>query len=237
MRVPPVASVLVVGIVAIVAVVAAAAPRQAPARVPGQNAGVSPTVRVLKRQDFWGEYAIWGATGVDRAGHIFLGMTSNDERGSGSAHPFDYNPATDKFTDRGDVVAELDRLKLRRKGETQMKIHSRIVVASDGYQYFSSMDESGEAADGSKLPVWGGHLWRRGLTGGWEPLTATPEAHSFGRGRIGGRAREPKFFRRRPRARVCLARYAAGAGPGAGGARRIRYRSEGSGQSAPDGLL
>jgi hypothetical protein len=57
-----------------------------------------------------------------------------------------------------------------------MKIHSRIVFAADGYQYFASMDETGEADDGSKLPVWGGHLWRRGPTGAWEHLLATREA-------------------------------------------------------------
>lgn len=57
-----------------------------------------------------------------------------------------------------------------------MKIHSRIVQASDGYQYFASMDETGEEDDGSKLPTWGGHLWRRGSTGTWEHLLATPQA-------------------------------------------------------------
>ena len=143
---------------------------------PPPGASGSPVVKVLKPQDFWGEYAIWGATGFDRAGHIFFGMTSNDDRGSGSAHLFELNPASETFTDRGNVVSELERLGLRRPGETQMKIHSRIVQAVDGYQYFASMDESGENDDGSKLPVWGGHLWRRGPTGTWEHLKATPEA-------------------------------------------------------------
>ncbi len=140
------------------------------------SAAGSPLVKVLKPQDFWGEYAIWGATGFDKAGHIFFGMTSNDDRGSGSAHLFELNPATDTFTDRGNVVSELERLGLRRPGETQMKIHSRIVQAVDGYQYFASMDESGENPDGSRLPTWGGRLWRRGPTGAWEHLRATPEA-------------------------------------------------------------
>jgi hypothetical protein len=135
-----------------------------------------PQVRILKPPDFWGEYAIWGSTGVDRAGHIFFGMTSNDDRGSGSAHLFELNPTTDTFADRGNVVAELERLGLRRPRETQMKIHSRIVQAADGYQYFSSMDETGEKEDGSKLPTWGGHLWRRGPSGSWEHLAATPQA-------------------------------------------------------------
>lgn len=135
-----------------------------------------PVVTVLRPPDFWGSYAIWGATGADRAGHIFLGLTSNDDRGSGSAHLFEFDAVTSTFSDRGNVVAELERLGLRRPGETQMKIHSRIVQAADGYQYFSSMDESGEAEDGSRLPQWGGHLWRRGANGRWEHLAATPEA-------------------------------------------------------------
>jgi hypothetical protein len=103
-------------------------------------------------------------------------MTSNDDRGDGSAHLFEFNSATETFTDRGNVVAELTRLGLRRPHETQMKIHSRIVIAADGYQYFSSMDENGEADNGSRLPTWGGHLWRRGATGVWEHLLSTPQA-------------------------------------------------------------
>ena len=148
----------------------------ASATASGTAPGASPTVTILKPQDFWGVYAIWGATGSDKSGHIFFGMTSNDDRGSGSAHLFELNPANDTFTDRGDVVAQLERLGIRRPGETQMKIHSRIVQAQDGFQYFSSMDESGEDDNGSKLPTWGGHLWRRGPTGSWEHLKATPEA-------------------------------------------------------------
>jgi hypothetical protein len=143
---------------------------------PGPPTAGPPSVRVLTPPDFWGEYAIWGATGVDGAGRIWLGMTSNDDRGSGSAHLFEYSPDTNTFTDRGSVVEELERLRLRRNGETQMKIHSRIVQAGDGLLYFSSMDESGEAEDGSRLPTWGGHLWRRGRTGRWEHLLAAPEA-------------------------------------------------------------
>ena len=140
------------------------------------STGVSPHVRILRPPDFSGEYAIWGATGFDRSGHIFFGITSGDKSGSGSAHLIELNPATDTFSDRGNVVNELTRLGLRRPNESQMKIHSRIVQAADGYQYFSSMDETGENDDGSKLPTWGGHLWRRGPSGVWEHLAATPQA-------------------------------------------------------------
>ena len=95
----------------------------------------SPTVEVLKPPDYWGAYAIWGSTGNDAQGHIWIGITSNDDA-SASAHLYELDPATNVFADRGNVVAELQRLGLRRPGEKQMKIHSRIVLAQDGYQYF-----------------------------------------------------------------------------------------------------
>jgi len=138
--------------------------------------GKPPAVQILQPPDFAGASAIWGSSGADRSGHVFFGLTSDDNGGSGSAHLVELDPTTTTFRDRGDVVNELARLGLRRANETQMKIHSRIVVATDGYQYFSSMDETGEREDGSKLPTWGGHLWRRGPTGVWEHLTATPQA-------------------------------------------------------------
>ena len=133
-------------------------------------------VRVIALPDFWGANAIWGATGNDRRGHIWLGITSNDEK-SASAHLFEFDPTADAVVDRGNVVTELERLRLRRPGERQMKIHSRIVEMPDGHLYFSSMDESGENPDGSTLPTWGGHLWRLRLPGfTWEHLAKTPEA-------------------------------------------------------------
>lgn len=132
-------------------------------------------MRILTPPDYPGAYAIWGATGYDARGHVWIGITSNDHK-TGSAHLYEFDPAMDKFTDRGNVVEELTRLGLRRPGELQMKIHSKIVEGPGSYQYFSSMDESGEEDDGSKLPTWGGHLWRRGRAGAWEHLFATPEA-------------------------------------------------------------
>jgi len=135
-----------------------------------------PSTRVIALPDFWGANAIWGATGNDRRGHIWLGITSNDEK-TGSAHLFEFDPATDVVVDRGNVVAELERLHLRRPEERQMKIHSRIVEMPDGHLYFSSMDESDENPDGSRLPTWGGHLWRLRRPGfTWEHLSKTPEA-------------------------------------------------------------
>ncbi|MBS1819462.1 MAG: hypothetical protein JSU08_16135 [Acidobacteria bacterium] len=160
------------------ALAAAHAHAQSPAPpIVVRSRGTPPTVRVFRTPEFWGSYAIWGATGADRRGHIWVGVTSNDD-GSASAHLYEFDPATSTFTDRGNVLAELERLKIRRPGEKQMKIHSRIVEAPDGYLYFASMDESGEDDNGSKLPTWGGHLWRmRNVAGAhWEHLAATPEA-------------------------------------------------------------
>ena len=147
-----------------------------PVATSAQSGVRSPMVKVHSIPDFWGSFAIWGSTGVNRQGHIFFGVTSNDDRGSGSAHLFEFDPATGTFTDRGNVVSELERLRLRRPGETQTKIHSRIIEGADGLQYFASMDEAGENDDGSKLPTWGGHLWRRTRAGAWQHLAATPEA-------------------------------------------------------------
>jgi hypothetical protein len=126
--------------------------------------------------DVPGAHAIWGATGQDARGHIWLGVTT-DGISPNSAHLFEHIPETGEFIDRGNVVAELERAGLRRAGEQQAKIHSRIIPGPDNYLYFASMDEDGERADGSKLPTWGGHLWRMNLsTYRWEHLLRTPEA-------------------------------------------------------------
>lgn len=141
----------------------------------GAPGGRLPVARLIALPDFWGSNAIWGATGSDRRGHIWLGITSNDDK-TGSAHLYELDPATDTVTDRGNVVAELERLGLRRPGERQMKIHSRIVEMPDGYLYFASMDESDENPDGSRLPTWGGHMWRIGPSGRWEHLAVARQA-------------------------------------------------------------
>ena len=131
-------------------------------------------MKVIALPDFWGAYAIWGATGNDRQGRIWIGVTSNDEKSG--AHLVQFDPVAHSVIDRGDVMAELERVRPRKPGERQMKIHSRIVEMPDGYLYFASMDESGENADGSKLPDWGGHLWRIGQGHRWEHLALAREA-------------------------------------------------------------
>ena len=72
-----------------------------------RSRGTSPSVRVLRTPEFWGSYAIWGAVSNDARGHIWVGVTSNDD-GSASAHLYEFDPASSTFTDRGNVVAELD---------------------------------------------------------------------------------------------------------------------------------
>ena len=139
---------------------------------PGQG---TPQIKPIPIPAFPGSYAIWGATGSDSRGHIWVGVSSKGIE-IPSAHLFEFVPETDKLIDRGDVVSELKRAGLWREGEGQQKIHSRIVQASDGNLYFSSMDEQGENEDGSKLPTWGSHLWRLNMPSlTWEHLRSAPQ--------------------------------------------------------------
>jgi len=135
---------------------------------------VGPTVTPLPIGTADG-HAIWGSTGQDTQGHIWLGITTGGD--VPSAHLIDFDPASDQQVDRGNVVEQLERAGVARKGEHQAKIHSKIVPGPDGFLYFSSMDEEGENANGSRLPIWGGHLWRMNqATYKWEHLLATREA-------------------------------------------------------------
>lgn len=137
---------------------------------------VGPTITVLPIGQFPGGHASWGSTGQDASGHIWFGITTGGIEVP-SAHLIEYDPEADKQFDRGNVVEELERAGLARKGEHQAKIHSKIVQGPDGFLYFSSMDEEGENDDGSRLPTWGGHLWRMSLESHrWEHLLAAPEA-------------------------------------------------------------
>jgi len=120
-------------------------------------------------------HAIWGATGQDSRGHIWFGVTAANTP-LPSAHLVEYDPETARTTDRGDVIDQLKQAGVLRAGEHQAKIHSRIVQGPDNCLYFASMDEEGESEDGSRLPTWGGHLWRLRLaTNRWEHLLAAPE--------------------------------------------------------------
>jgi hypothetical protein len=135
-----------------------------------------PVFRSVPIPESPGSYAIWGATGRDARGHIYFGVCAAGVPNP-SAHLFEYDPRRGALSDLGDVVSELRRGGLARDGEGQMKIHSKIVQAEDGHLYFASMDEEGEKVDGSRLPKWGGHLWRLWLPEKrWEHLLATTEA-------------------------------------------------------------
>lgn len=125
---------------------------------------------------FPGANAIWGATGRDDRGHIWLGVSASGVP-QPSAHLLEYLPQLNEVHDRGSVLEELKRSRPLEPGESQMKIHSKIVTADDGYLYFASMDETGEKDDGSIYPIWGGHLWRMKPFGSeWEHLLSTKEA-------------------------------------------------------------
>lgn len=102
--------------------------------------------------------AVWGATGRDNRGRIWVGVSG--KRFGSSGHLLRYDPATRAWTVVGRVLDVLERAGLAELGMGQVKLHSRIVQARDGWMYFTSMDEEGEREDGSALPTWGSHLWR-----------------------------------------------------------------------------
>ena len=116
--------------------------------------------------------AIWGATGRDVHGRIWYGVSTGN-----SARLFELDPNTNESFARGDVLTSLKSLGLYEEGMSQTKIHTRIVQADDGFLYFASMDEHGEAVDGSRLPDHGSHIWRLKPGGqSWEHVQAVPEA-------------------------------------------------------------
>ena len=118
--------------------------------------------------------AIWGGTGRDASGHIWMGVSETGD--GGSAHLFEYAPESGALTDRGDVVSELKQAGIYRAGEGQIKIHTKIIQAEDGYLYFASFDEEGESESRGITPKWGGHLWRlKPANRHWEHLYAVPE--------------------------------------------------------------
>ena len=137
---------------------------------------IGPEITEVRLPVFRGAHAIWGATGQDASGHLWFGVTAADVPVP-SAHLVEYDPESGRTMDRGNVVDELKRAGVLRDGERQAKIHSRVVQGPEGYLYFASMDEEGEEDNGSRLPTWGGHLWRLQLaTHRWEHLLVAPEA-------------------------------------------------------------
>lgn len=136
--------------------------------------GKAPQITELAIPTIPGGHAVWGSTGRDDQGSLWFGVAVH---GKPSAHLLEYDPATDQFSDRGNVVSQLQQCGIYRESEARMKIHSKFYQADDGFLYFASMDETDEEEDGSRYPTWGGHLWRMNLeTHQWEHLLATKEA-------------------------------------------------------------
>lgn len=134
----------------------------------------APQVRELRLPAFENATSVWGALGRDIRGHIWAGVSamSNGQ----SAHLLEYDPDADTWQDRGAVLDKLKDVSLYSEGEGQIKIHSRIVPASDGWLYFASTDEEGEKADTEAPPRWGAHLWRiHPERLGWQHLVAVRE--------------------------------------------------------------
>lgn len=134
----------------------------------------APRVRELQPPAFEDATAVWGATGRDAKGDIWIGVSANSH--GMSAHLLRYSPAADTWQDCGAVVDQLKKAGLHRPGEGQVKIHSKIVAADDGWLYFSSSDEEGELDNGAAPPRWGSHLWRlQPQTCRWQHLLHVPE--------------------------------------------------------------
>lgn len=140
-----------------------------------QDSASSPVVQILTVPSFTGHSAVWGATGSDHRGHVWLGVST---RLKGEAHLFEFNPVAQQLTDHGSVRDQLTRLNLWKDGMSQNKIHSRIEQGPDGYLYFASMDDRGEEDIGSKVLPQGSHLWRVSpMTGGtWERIATVPQS-------------------------------------------------------------
>lgn len=121
--------------------------------------------------------AIWGATGRDDNGNIYLGISCDgDSRLSATLCRI---PSGANHVEMlGDAVSQLQWVA-DDPNVQQSKIHSKPVQADDGFLYFTSQDEEGEQEDGSALPKWGSHLWRIDPTAEeveWEHVRAFPEA-------------------------------------------------------------
>ena len=139
---------------------------------PPQNSGRAPLTRELAIPPFPDATSVWGATGRDPRGHIWVGISASSP--GMSAHLMEYDPDADALRDHGAVVEQLKAAEIFRPGEGQIKIHSKIVPGEDGWLYFASTDEEGESD--TTLPRWGSHLWRiHPELHRWEHLIAVPE--------------------------------------------------------------
>ena len=140
---------------------------------PGGDVDIIVAIRELELPLPPGANAIWGASGRDDQGHIWIGVSVEDEP---AAHLIEYIPEQDRFVDHGDPVTALKAIGRYQEGARQTKIHSKIIQGDDGYLYFSSMDEEGEKVMAGILPKWGSNLWRYSASESrWEHLFHAPE--------------------------------------------------------------
>ena len=118
---------------------------------------------------------MWGSVGRDHRGRIYVGASCESAAGA-SAHLLEFDPAKNEWNDRGGAVEQLKRLGLAKAGDSQNKIHTKILEAPDGFLYFASMDETGERDDGSALPIYGSVIWKMkpGETS-WQFIKRVPE--------------------------------------------------------------
>ncbi len=141
---------------------------------PPSNPFRAPIVRELTVPPFADTNAVWGATGRDDAGGIWMGVSASNPQMS--AHLMHYDPVRNVWQDRGGVVDQLRAAGLFRPGEGQVKVHTKIIPADDGQLYFASTDEEGEKPSPAEPPRWGSHLWRIDpRTYQWQHLLATAE--------------------------------------------------------------
>jgi len=123
--------------------------------------------------------SIWGATGKDHLGRVYFGVSAWDGGKDPSAALWRYDPVKDQFEELGSIRQKLEELGLRRSipfAETQIKIHSKIVQATDGRMYFSSQDEHQEDETGGRNPLFGGRLFALDpITDQWECILTAPE--------------------------------------------------------------
>jgi hypothetical protein len=110
----------------------------------------APATKELTPPAFPDAYAVWSSTGRDLGGRIWYGISANSP--GMSAHLMQYDPESDTWKDRGAVVERLRAASLLRAGEGQIKIHSRMVTAEDGWIYFAS-HRRGRRGRGRKRPA------------------------------------------------------------------------------------
>ncbi|MFC3120863.1 hypothetical protein [Agaribacter flavus] len=117
-----------------------------------------PTLSKIEGSYKYNGNAIWGATGRDRQGKIYFGV-SNLVNPESSAYLYQLDPNTQDINLQSDTVSQLKQSGKFTLGMGQNKLHSKFYQASDGYLYFSSFDEQGES--NSRIPQYGGVLWRK----------------------------------------------------------------------------